>query len=122
MRLVTRCESGFHARAALLTVRSNAMITDEFRDDVKEMRNNDFAAVADAPPMVDIPFCSAFVQRDPHKYTPPAQLMAREWSLIFARTELTKRDLDRLNISCNFFRTYVSQRSWRGRAVTDTGR
>lgn len=56
--------------------------------------------------------------REDH-FTPPGQLMAREWSLVFAM--LCNRDLNALNITCRFFRTVLFRfppHSWRVARLT----
>lgn len=73
------------------------------------------------PPMVDIPPCSVLVPRDAKRFTPPAQLMAREWSLVFACPVLSKRDLNNVNMACNFFRTVLMKyppEHWRVLSLT----
>jgi hypothetical protein len=55
--------------------------------------------------LIDIRPSSTLEVRSETNFTPPAQLMMREWSLIF--TLLSNRDLDRLNATCRFFRSVL---------------
>lgn len=58
-------------------------------------------------PMRDIEPCTSFVPANSKKYTPPAQMMTREWSIIFSQRVLSNRDLDNANLACRFFRTVL---------------
>lgn len=68
-----------------------------------EMRKHHKSKVSES--LIDIEPSNVIVPVDETIWTPPAQRMAREWSLIFAA--LPRRDINACNLVCRFFRTVL---------------
>ncbi len=56
------------------------------------------------PQMLEVRPSNTMLPQTADVYVPPAQLMMREWSVVFGSGYLSSRDLNRLNLACRFFR------------------
>ena len=55
--------------------------------------------------MVDVRKANTMLPRDENAFTPPSQMMTREWSVVFGF--LSNKELNKVNLTCRFFRTVL---------------
>ena len=81
-----------------------AMVGDavDLSKSMKEQPQEQLVAEDQPVEMVVIRSSNALEPLVPEVFTPPAQMMNREWSLILARPELSSSDLNAVNLVCRF--------------------
>ena len=82
--------------------------------DLSESLNVETSKKKEKHQHVEVEGSSLLAQQESWNYTPPGQIMSREWSLIF--NELDPKDLNEVNLTCKFFRSVLTKYppdSWR---------